>query len=236
MQAIFKRMEMKYMLTAEQYSELRKRLAGFMEEDKYGLHTICSIYFDNDEDQIIRTSMEKPLYKEKLRLRSYGVPKSGDSTVFLELKKKYKGVVYKRRIPLKLSEAEEYISCGKKPEDSQIFREIDYFRNHYSAYPKIFVGYDRIAMKGIYDENIRVTFDFNVRCRREEPDLRKGDHGFVLIPEGTALMEIKINGAMDKKLAGILSELKIYPSSFSKYGEFYKRELKGENLSCSPIS
>lgn len=206
-----------------------------MTEDKYGLHTICSIYFDTDDDRLIRNSIERPLYKEKLRLRSYGVPTNDDSEVFLELKKKYKGIVYKRREALTLFAAESYIQNGLFPADSQIFREINYFRSYYSAYPKIFIAYDRIAMAGNSDTNLRMTFDFRIRCRRNDLDLQAGDHGTELLSSGSVLMEIKIPGAMPLWLCSALSQLKLYPVSFSKYGQFYIKELKGEYKICSPI-
>lgn len=241
-QSVFRRKEMKYLLTPGQYGDFRQMIADRIEQDQYGLHTICSIYFDSSDDHIIRTSLNKPVYKEKLRLRSYGVPKDGDSQVFLELKKKYKGIVYKRRIPLTLEAAENYIYRDIPPEQSQIFREIDYFRRLYNVYPKIFIGYDRIVMYGIEDNALRLTFDFNIRCRRDNLKLTDGDSGNFIIPEGYALMEIKIAGAIPLWLSDILTELKIYPVSFSKYGEFYKKELasknniKGEKSQCSTVS
>lgn len=223
------------MLTMQQYDKLRELISPYMTEDKFGMHTICSIYFDTDDDRLIRNSIEKPLYKEKLRLRSYGVPKSDDHEVFLELKKKYKGIVYKRRESLTLSAAESYIQSGRFPADSQIFREIEYFRSYYSAYPKIFIAYDRIAMTGIDETSLRMTFDFKIRCRRDELDLRAGDHGIELLSNGSVLMEIKIPNAMPLWLSSALSQLKLYPVSFSKYGQFYIKELKGEFKLCSPI-
>ncbi|MBQ5332718.1 MAG: polyphosphate polymerase domain-containing protein [Oscillospiraceae bacterium] len=224
------------MLTRQQYDRLRELIYPYMTEDKYGLHTICSIYFDTDDDRIIRNSLEKPLYKEKLRLRSYGVPESDDSEVFMELKKKYKGIVYKRRAAIALSEAESYIRSGKIPTDSQIFREIEYFRSYYSAYPKVLIAYDRIAMCGLEDNSLRMTFDFNIRCRRDELSLRAGDHGIRIIPDGSALLEIKISCAIPLWLSSALSQLKLYPVSFSKYGQFYTKELKGELKLCSTVS
>lgn len=224
------------MLTMQQYEKLRELISPYMTEDKYGLHTICSIYFDTEDDRLIRRSIEKPLYKEKLRLRSYGVPKSDDSTVFLELKKKYKGIVYKRREGISLAAAESYIQSGLLPEDTQIFREIDYFRRFYSAYPKIFIAYDRIALSGTEDASLRMTFDFKIRCRRDELSLRAGAHGIGLISDDSALMEIKIPQAMPLWLSSALSQLSVYPVSFSKYGQFYTKELKGEFDLCSPIS
>ncbi|MGN1417680.1 MAG: polyphosphate polymerase domain-containing protein [Oscillospiraceae bacterium] len=235
-QSTFRRKELKYLLTSQQYNMLRELISPYMTEDRYGLHTICSIYFDTDDDRLIRSSLEKPLYKEKLRLRSYGVPESDDAEVFMELKKKYKGIVYKRREGLTLSAAESYIQSGQVPTASQIFREIEYFRSYYSAYPKVFIAYDRIAMTGIEDKSLRMTFDFDIRCRRDELSLRAGDHGHKLTSDGSTLLEIKISGAVPLWLSSALAQLKIYPVSFSKYGQFFTKELKGEIKSCSPVS
>ncbi|MGN0696702.1 MAG: polyphosphate polymerase domain-containing protein [Oscillospiraceae bacterium] len=234
-QSTFRRKELKYLLTSQQYDRLRELISPYMTEDKYGLHTICSIYFDTDDDRLIRNSLEKPLYKEKLRLRSYGVPKSDDAPVFMELKKKYKGIVYKRREGLNLSAAESYIQSGHIPTDSQIFREIEYFRSYYSAYPKVFIAYDRIAMTGIGGDSLRMTFDFNIRCRRDELSLRAGDHGHKIISDDITLLEVKIFGAMPLWLTSALSQLKLYPVSFSKYGQFFTKESKGEIKSCSAV-
>ena len=234
--SIFKRREMKFMLSPDKYSEFRKLISPYMSEDSYGLHTICSIYFDTDDNRIIRTSLEKPEYKEKLRLRSYGIPRSGSQTVFLELKKKYKKIVYKRRIQTTLDKANGYIRTGRLDDSSQIFSEIDYFRKFYNAYPKLFVGYDRIAMFGKEDPELRMTFDFRIRCRRENLDLKCGDHGTYIIPDGYALLEIKIAKAMPIWLSDILTQLDIYPVSFSKYGTFYKKEMRGELSICSQVS
>ena len=144
-----KRVEMKYLLTPEQYSSLRKAIQHYMKEDDYGLTAICNIYFDTDAYDLIRHSVEKPVYKEKLRLRSYGIPDE-NSRIFLEIKKKYKGVVYKRRIGLTYSEAVRYIENGTPPADcGQIFREIDYFMKFHKPVPKLYLAYNRIAMYGL---------------------------------------------------------------------------------------
>lgn len=235
-QSNFKRREMKYLITEDQYKKIRELISEYMQVDQYGLYTICSVYFDTADNRIIRNSLKKPKYKEKLRLRSYGIPKNGESKVFLELKKKFSGTVYKRRISLTFSEAEDYIYNNKAPADSQIFREIDYFRSFYDAYPRVFIGYDRIALFGITDPSLRITFDFNIRCRRENLSLISGDYGIPLTPDGYTLMEIKIVGAQPIWLSEILSELKIYPTSFSKYGKFYTDELKGVIQACSQVS
>ena len=162
---VFKRYEKKYMLTKEQYEKFRETADNYMKVDEYGLSTICNIYYDTDAYDLIRNSIEKPVYKEKIRLRSYGVP-TDKSTVFLELKKKYKGIVYKRREAMTLTEAYqcvENLDMGERKD--QISQEIDYFLKMYRPVPKVFLAYDRIAMFGIEDHAFRITFDFNIRSR-----------------------------------------------------------------------
>lgn len=233
---IFKRIEKKYLLDEEQHGELLRWIDNYMKADKYGKSTICNIYYDTPNYELIRTSIEKPPYKEKLRLRSYGIPKETERT-FLELKKKYDGIVYKRRIELSLKEAQNYLEHGIKPStDSQILREIDYFRHFYLPQKRMYIAYDRIAMYGIEDENIRITFDQDIRSREYDLDLTKGDHGDLLLKKGTTLMEIKVAGAYPLWMVNALSSLKIYPVSFSKYGMIYKQKLKEERkeLLCLP--
>lgn len=235
-QNVFKRREKKYLLNEEQHQALRERLDGTVEKDRYGLHTICNIYFDTDTYELIRASIEKPAYKEKLRLRSYGVPRA-NGTVFLELKKKFKGVVYKRRAPLTLEASRHYLLQGEHPEASgQIFREIDWFLKMYQPVPKVFLAYDRLAFHAKEDANLRLTFDQNIRWRESQLDLSKGDWGTPLLKAGNILMEIKIPATMPVWLSRILSELKIFPTSFSKYGVCYKQHIIGNVYKKGRIS
>lgn len=227
MVTVFKREEMKYMLTTEQYRRLRCLMEPYMAVDKYGLTTIYSLYFDSPDNRMIRNSIAKPIYKEKIRLRSYNAPVNGDSTVFLELKKKYKGTVYKRRTPMTLAQSENYISTGEKPFDSQIMNEIDHSVHLHRAAPALLMCYDRIALFGWEDRTLRMTFDFNVRCRRTELDLTKGDHGDLITSPYNVLLEIKITGSMPLWMAQALSEIKAYPTSFSKYGAYFEMEEQG---------
>lgn len=218
---VFERHEKKYRLTEEQYFLLTERIAKYMRGDQYGLHTICSLYFDTDDFLLIRRSIEKPVYKEKLRLRSYGIP-SPDSTVFLELKKKLDGVTYKRRISLTFAETERYLKDGQLPEKTgQIFEEIDWVIKRYKACPKVLLFYERIALYGMEDENLRITFDSNIRFRTEKLDFAHGDSGTPLLKDGERIMEIKIAGAFPVWLSRLLAELNIYPTSFSKYSTAY---------------
>lgn len=223
---VFERHEMKYRLTEEKYLLLTERLAEYMKGDQYGRHTICSLYFDTDDYLLIRKSMEKPKYKEKFRLRSYGMP-TPDSTVFLELKKKLDGVTYKRRIPLTLAEAERYLKDGQLPENTgQILEEIDWFIRFYKTSPKVLLFYERFALHGIEDEGLRITFDSDIRFRTGTLDFDHGDSGTPLLGDGERIMEIKIAGSFPVWLSRLLAELNIYPTSFSKYGTAY-RVLKG---------
>lgn len=223
--AVFERHEGKYLLTGNQYRLLFERLQQYMLPDEYGLHTISSVYYDTDEFAIIRHSLEKPSYKEKLRLRSYGTPGKAD-TVFLELKKKCGGVTYKRRISLPLQEAERYMQLGEFPnETGQIFYEINWMVNRYNPAAKVVLSYDRLALYGKEDNELRITFDANIRWRNDNLSLSEGSYGHLLIDDDARLMEIKTLKTLPYWLSTLLSELKIYPVSFSKYGRVYQNYL-----------
>lgn len=218
-QAVFKRVEKKYMLDEHQYTELRKHLEEYMTVDQYGETTICNIYYDTPDNLIVRRSLEKPIYKEKLRVRSYGTP-GENGTLFVEIKKKFKSVVYKRRTSMKLTQFDEFnkgLSINSK--DKQIENELLYFMKFYKGIaPAMYLSYDRIAMFGNEDKELRVTFDRNLTFREDDLRLESGSYGRTILPEGTRIMEIKITNAMPLWLSHILDELRIFPSSFSKYG------------------
>ncbi|SEA36433.1 VTC domain-containing protein [Eubacterium aggregans] len=222
---VFERVEKKYLLSEGQYRELVRRLKPHVQVDDYGLHTICNIYYDTPGNEMVRRSIEGPKYKEKIRLRSYGVPGPED-TVFLEIKKKWRKVVYKRRIPLTLTQAGAFMAGGPlpqvEPEDRQILRELDYCRSFYHPIPKVFIAYDRIACFGNEDPELRMTFDHGIRSREDDLWLGLGDYGKPLLKKEQFLLEIKVEGAFPLWLVDILSELAIYPTSFSKVGNIYK--------------
>lgn len=219
----FKRYEKKYLVNEAQYQALRERLADHMQVDEYDWSTICNIYYDTPDYRLIRTSLEKPVYKEKLRLRTYGVP-TDNSPSFVEIKKKYKGIVYKRRMTIPYGQAFAWLSYEPDSDDtSQIAEEICWFRKYYqNLQPVVALFYDRLALYGKEDKNLRVTFDQRIRWRTQQVDLMKGDEGAYLLPEGYYIMEIKIPGAMPLWMADLLDELKVYPTSFSKYGRVYQ--------------
>ena len=227
---VFSRYEKKYLINQQTYEQLLKHLEEYLVEDSYcmegGFYNICNIYYDTVNDELIRNSIEKPIYKEKLRLRSYGTPILTDK-VFLEIKKKYKGIVNKRRTILPLEQAYSFIEhkqINLQPGmNKQIVDEITYFLNMYQVYPKLYLAYDRRAFFGREDKNLRVTFDKNIRTRRYDLALEAGDYGSPLIDDNLWLMEIKVNFAMPIWLTSIISKCNIFPTSFSKYGTEYKQ-------------
>lgn len=221
-QNTFKRYELKYLITKEQKEMLQQVFQQYMKADEYGKSTICNIYFDTPDSLLIRRSLEKPVYKEKLRVRSYGTA-TGDSTVFVELKKKYKSVVYKRRVSVREHEAMDYLCKGKPlPIQNQITEEIDYACEFYkNLEPAVFLSYEREAFYGKYDRELRITFDENILWRDTDISLCAPTYGTPILQPGFSLMEIKIAGAMPLWLAELLSECRIYKTSFSKYGNAY---------------
>lgn len=222
----FKRVEKKYLLSQEQYDGIMDAIKDRIRPDEYGESTICNIYYDTPDFELIRTSIEKPVYKEKLRLRSYGVP-TMDSTVFLEIKKKFKKVVYKRRSAMTLRQAEEYLSGGEAPPMDNIntLREFDFFLKRYDLRPALFLAYDRQSYYSTEDDTLRITFDRRIRSRTTDISLAKGDAGELLLPDDNHLMEVKVSGALPLWLAKVMSELKIFPVSFSKYGRVYAKSV-----------
>lgn len=227
---VFQRYEKKYLLTASQYELFREVADEYMQVDEYGESTICNIYYDTPDYDLIRASIEGPVYKEKLRLRSYGIPKQGEP-VFLEIKKKYKGIVYKRRIALPLEEAYKSLEQGVVDEGrGQVAKEINYFLKRYHPVPKVYLAYDRVAMFGIEDTNLRMTFDFRIRSREDKLDLAMGDNGKLLLADGEVVMEIKVKDVYPMWLIQGLEKLSIYPHSFSKYGNVYKSSLLPDYL------
>jgi SPX domain protein involved in polyphosphate accumulation len=237
-QAIFERREMKYMITREQKEKLVSIMTPYMKPDKYGHSSVRNIYFDTDNYRLIRQSIEKPIYKEKLRIRSYGEARH-DSDVFVELKKKYKHIVYKRRLSMHEENAMEWI-CDKKETTthSQISNEIDYFCQYYqNLKPQVFLSYEREAYYSKTDDTFRVTFDENILCRQTDLTLNSENSGTPILPDDKIIMEIKCSGGIPMWMAHALSNEHIYKTSFSKYGTAYKTlilpRIKGEYINAN---
>ncbi len=223
---IFKRVEKKYRIDESKKNMLLALIIDHLKADPHGNSTICSVYLDTPDRLLIRNSIDARTYKEKLRIRSYGVPQD-ETDVFLEIKKKYKGVVHKRRVKMPLKDALEYVYTGKTGTDSQIMREIDYAMKFYkSPAPSMLIAYERDAYFGKNDEGLRLTFDRNIRFREDNTELTAGSFGEYILPEGEYVLEIKTNGGMPLWLSNALDKLKIYPTSFSKYANAHLLCLK----------
>lgn len=234
---VFNRQEIKYIISDDTFRRLSDVLAGSMEPDKHNIdgktYHISNIYYDTPQHDIIRKSIDKPVYKVKLRLRTYGAAKPEDK-VFLELKKKFISLVNKRRTAINLEEAVRYIETRKKPQlmpymNGQVLNEIDYFiRSYEGLRPMVRLSYDRFAFFGREDKSFRVTFDSNIRSRRSDVRLDTGNYGELLLPGGLWVMEVKAERAVPLWFSRLLSENRLYPVSFSKYGTEYRRNILGE--------
>ncbi len=221
-QDVFERYETKYFLTAAQKRALLEEMKGRLFPDQYGRTTIRNIYYDTDSFRLIRDSLDHPVYKEKLRVRSY--QKAGeDDVVFVEIKKKFDGVVYKRRVAMPKTSAQDWIDLGiPTPIRTQITSEIDYFIKFYDGIKaKAFLSYEREAFSDRGEPEFRLTLDENIIARNTDLDLGSGIWGESLLPPGITLMELKASGAVPLWIARFLSENGISKISFSKYGTYY---------------
>jgi len=225
-QSCFRRYEQKYLLTPEQYGAVKRGMASYMKPDAHPVYTICNIYYDTENYDLIRASLEKPVYKEKLRLRSYGIPGNRDPA-FAEIKKKFDGVVFKRRVAMQSMDASRWLSGKRSGDGTQISREIDWFLQFYRPQPKVFLAYDREAFAAADGGELRITFDTDIRVRSNDLDLRFGDYAVPLLKTEQILMEIKSPGAAPLWLAPLLSAAGVFPTSFSKYGTYYKEFVCG---------
>ncbi len=232
----FKRRELKYLITNEQRERIKEAMRDFTVPDEYGRSTIRNVYYDTPDMLLIRRSIEKPVYKEKLRARTYGEPGS-DAPVFVEIKKKCLDVVYKRRAYMTLDEQEEYLARRiEAPFKNHITKEIDYFIRLYGTLrPAVYISYDREAYYAKDDHEFRITFDDNILWRDTDLSLRYGVYGEPIIEDGMSLMEIKVANSMPLWMVAILTKERIYKTSFSKYGRAYTSMLTG-GKTCFKIS
>lgn len=231
------------MLSPGKYEDLLDLIKPNIEKDRYFASTNCSIYFDTDNKDLVIHSMEKPLYKEKLRLRSYNVP-TLDDIVYIEIKRKFDGVGSKRRIAVKLKSFYNYLDTGKlNSANPQIKSEIDYLINYYELKPRLFLAYDRHSycekspdvtgvnqsrqkptdFSSIAQSSFRLTFDHNIRSRETDLRLEHGDYGERYFEQDQIMMETKTLEAYPLWFSQALAKLKIYPVSFSKYCKVYQK-------------
>lgn len=237
--ATFKRYEKKYLITKEKLDKILPFLLEYMELDPFCLngneYRIYSIYYDTDNHDVIRQNSSKPVYKEKMRIRSYYDRKDPEDKIFMEIKKKCNGQGNKRRIKLKIKEIEPFVNDGILPEtkdylSAQVAKELQYYLSKNKVHPALYVQYDRLALFGKEDKNFRMTFDRNVRTRRHNFVFGESEDDELLLPNGEYIMEIKILGAMPLWLTHILSENELFSHGFSKYGVKYKQDAKNRLL------
>lgn len=223
-QKVFRRVETKYVLSPVEFRVLLENIAPYIEKDRYYKSTNCSVYYDTDSRYLAIHSLEKPVYKEKIRVRSYNVPKSLNDPIFIEIKKKYAGIGNKRRITTTLSEFYHYEKTGElETEDAQIKAELDHCFRFYHLKPALYVAYDRLSFQGKNEPDFRLTFDQNVRSREQDLKLESGDKGHNYFDNGEVVMEVKVLNAYPIWFSRALSNLKIYPASFSKYGRICQK-------------
>jgi SPX domain protein involved in polyphosphate accumulation len=224
---VFRRKEQKYLLNEEQTAAFRSAMEAHMEPDAYATSDIRNIYYDTPDFRLIRRSLEKPVYKEKLRLRSYGTIGPGVD-VYLEMKKKYKGIVYKRRVKVSQEQAKAFMERrAPLPKDSQIARELVYFRDYYKTLePMVYLSYDREAWYDPNDYGFRMTLDRNIRYRTTDLDLAAPVDGIALLPPDISLLEVKASGGIPMWLTEHLSSIRLHKQSFSKYGTAYQQMLE----------
>lgn len=223
---IFERFEKKYVITKKKREQLMELIGSYIEPDEFPHSKISNIYYDTDNNELIRRSMDKPKYKEKLRLRVYNEAcLSGPA--FIEIKKKYSGIVYKRRVAMTLQEALNYLDHGITPSiNNQILSEIDYFMKFYQPKPALFLSYERDSFRQKDNDNVRITFDTNIQSRTVDLQLEKNLQGDALLEDDVCIMEIKVLPSYPLWLSNALTKLQIYPTSFSKYANVY-RQMKG---------
>jgi len=235
----FKRHELKYFVTPDEYKKIIEELNKRMLPDSFcknnGSYMIYNIYFDTANDDIIKHSLSKPYYREKLRMRSYAVPIGSKDMVFLELKKKINGIVAKRRAAMPLAQAMDFINRGIAPNlnsylDNQVVQEITYFLSRYKVTPKVFISYRRVAYFDKSDHDFRVSFDSDILTRRTDVSLSAGDYGTELLDNDDILMEIKCCNSIPLWLCRILSEMGIRRTSFSKYGTEFKKYITAPRI------
>ena len=244
MEESFARVEKKYLLSLSQAAAIEEGLMrrGFSRSD-FGSPKVQSLYYDTEDYDLIRVSLERPDYKEKLRLRGYGEPGTITRS-FVEIKKKYRGVVYKRRTAMDLSAAMESLALRQLPEEAgQVGREILWMLGRYDLKPAAVIAYDRDAWFSRGEPGVRITFDRNLTFRDWALDLNAKAGGIPLLTPNQRLMEIKTNGIYPLWLVALLRETQTQRTHFSKYGLAYQRYIQPEKAgiersgsNCSIVS
>ena len=230
----FKRHEKKYILSKDMYQRLEKLISPFMEKDDFSKnepYLIRNIYLDTPNKDLIRMSCDKPIFKEKIRIRKYGTYNDNIDKFFLEVKRKYDGIVYKRRVCLNKEELHNFTVKGiipnkSSPLEKQILKELSYTLSLYEPIPSSFISYKRIAYISKEDSTFRLTFDFDLYARHNDFSFDNPTPEIYLLEDGYVLMEVKVAFGVPLWFSRILSEVKAVPTSFSKYGTDYKLSIR----------
>lgn len=234
---VFRRYEKKFLLTLEQWQSLLPTLESHMDIDPFCLnkqpYNVRTVYFDTDDYDVIRKSLDGPQFKEKLRMRKYGHYDVISDEVYFEIKRKFKGIGTKRRVKCTESEVDSLIKQGTMPVRTdyyavQILNEIGYYLSVNKVKPAVFISYRRLAYTDRENKQFRLTIDQDILTRRDDFDFSHGPKGRHLIDDNHRLMEVKVGKAMPLWFAQALSEHKIYLTSFSKYGKDFESRMKKE--------
>lgn len=217
----FERVEHKYLMTIPQATQFYQWIEPYIQPDIYPFYKLYNIYYDAMDYRMISRSIEGPLYKEKLRVRSYG-ELDNNPFIYAEMKKKYNGVVYKRRIQVPTSQMHTIFQ-----NDSQIGKEITYMQKFYDADKKVFIAYDRHAFQAKQEADVRITFDTNIRYRLNHLELNDAYEDIPLINAQQVLVEVKVMHRYPLWLTHALTNTHIQRTSFSKYGTIYANILQG---------
>jgi hypothetical protein len=212
----FKRYEQKYLLQQDQYHNFLNLMGDAFQSDKYGPSTIYTVYYDTPDHRIIGKAFTKAVFREKLRLRSYGIPGPGIN-VYVEIKKKYNGIIYKRRFPVDFENLKDLYTLPSPPSAEEgLFDEFRFFYQRYSLAPVFFLSYNRVALESKSDKRLRLTFDTNIRWRSDNFDFTHGNSGYPLLKADECLMELKTVEPIPLYVSNCLTKNKIFPASFSK--------------------
>lgn len=224
------RTEKKYLADRSVIDSFIAGISPHMAEDLYFRQRIHNVYFDNDNNEVIRHSLEKQEFKEKLRLRGYEIKGRLCPYVYLELKKKFKGVVYKRRLMLPPEEGRKVLS-GTREEvyallgESPVGQEIRAYMERTGCYPKQYLSYERFSYRGKDDGELRITIDTGLKSRESSLSLGAAAEDESYWEEQKYIIEIKATSGMPLWLVHLLTSLGLYPVSFSKYGKIYLKKL-----------
>lgn len=233
---VFNRYELKYIVNKALYKELLQALQGHVFMDKHGdqdgYYMVMNLYYDTADHLFFNETVNRQQFRQKLRLRGYNHI-NRDSNVFLEIKKKYRGVVYKRRTLLKLPEAYAFLADTLSKKDyslydasnTQILGEVDFLKQFYQLEPKVIVSYDRQAFQGIHEEDLRVTFDRNLLKRETDLRIESRSDGELFMDPSLYVLEVKVNDRIPLWLSHILNDFQCWRQGYSKYTSSYNSDL-----------